>query len=97
MENNRNFVFVTPSVHGTTTVVNYSGKSDVNTFLHRFDIWDSWGHQVMCSDENHSKFEFECSKEFYAFCITRDFKRAFRSMGVELVFEYEYDRIKDID
>jgi len=95
MENNRNFVFVDHSVHGTTTVVNYSGKSDVNTFLHHFDIWDSWGHQVLCSDNNHSKFEFECSKEFYTFCSTLDFIRAFMSMGVKVVFSYEC--VKEID
>ncbi len=95
MENNRNFVYVTPSVHGTTTVINYSGISGVNTFLHNFDIWDSWGHQVLCSDNNHSKFEFECSKEFYTFCSTMDFKRAFASMGVKVVFSYEC--VRDID
>lgn len=89
MENNRNFVFVTPSVYGTTTVVNYSGKSEVNTFLHRFDIWDSWGHQVLCSDNNHSKFEFECSKAFHSLCYTVEFERAFASMGVAVVFNYE--------
>lgn len=97
MEANRNFVFVTPNAHGTTTVVNYSGDDNVNTFLHCFDIWGSWGDWITCSDKHHSKFVFECGKEFYAFCMTCDFKRAFRSMGVEVVFEYDYDRIKDMD
>ena len=97
MKNNRNFVFVSTNAHGTTTVVNYSGENDVNIFLHRFDIWGSWGDWVTCSDKHHSKFKFECSKEFYAFCMTRDFKQAFRSMGVEVVFECDYDKIKDMD
>ena len=91
----RNYVFVRNSVHGTTIVVNYSGRSDVNTFLHRFDVWGSWGHQRMCNDEQHSKFVFECSKEFLEFCKTIDFRRAFLSMGVEVVFDDE--AVMDID
>ena len=92
---NRNIVFVQKSVYRTTNVVNYSGKSDVNTFLHRFDIWDGWGRQILCKDEQHSKFEFEYSEEFYGFCKTLDFKRAFISMGVEVVFDYA--DVKEID
>ena len=92
---NRKKVFIFMGAHNTCHVYNYSGRSDVNTFLHYFDIWRSWGYQTLCSDENHSKFEFECSKEFYEFCKTDDFKRAFRSMGVEVTFDY--DEVRDID
>ena len=92
---NRNKVFVVMGAHNTCLVYNYSGKSEVNSFLHHFEIWDGRGHQILCSYGNHSKFEFECSKEFYEFCKTDDFKRAFRSMGVEVTFDY--DEVRYID
>ena len=91
MEQNRNFVYVFKSVHNTTIAINYSGRSDVNTFLSYFDVWGGRGHQQLCSDENHSKFVFECSKEFYDFCHTEDFQRVFRvKMNVELVDDFSY-------
>lgn len=92
---NRDFVYVYTSVHGTTIAVNYSGRSDVNTFLWRFDVWNASGHQVLCSDENHSKFEFECSDKFWDFCHTDDFRFAFMRMGVDLTFSYE--DVRNID
>lgn len=79
---NRNVVYIYQSVHGTTNVVNYSGKSDVNTFLWHFDIWGSNGKHTLCSDGNHVKVLFECNKSFYTLAQTEDFQRAFKHMGV---------------
>lgn len=79
IDTERQWIYIHESVHGTVWVYNYSGKSEVNTFLHYFDVWGSWGEQFICSDQIHSKFRFECSKEFAAFCLTTDFKRAFLS------------------
>lgn len=81
---NRNIVYIYTSVHGTTNAVNYSGNCDVNTFLWHFDIWGSNGHHSLCSDGNHTKALFECSKEFYELAQTEDFKRAFKHMGVSV-------------
>lgn len=92
---NRNKVFVTRSVHKTTDVINYSGRSDVNSFLGHFDVWGGNGHMKICRDEQHCKFLFECGEKFIDFCKTEDFKHAFRSMGVEIVFDYE--DVADID
>ena len=85
----RNLVFFYPSVHGTTNVINYHGSSDVNSFLHWFDIWGSYGHCVLCGDENHQKFEFECSSQFFNMLQSEDMNRAFRNMGVILTDNYE--------
>lgn len=79
---NRNVVYIYQSPYGTTYVVNYSGKPDVNTFLWHFDIWRSNGKHMLCSDGNHVKILFECSKSFYNLAQTEDFQRAFKHMGV---------------
>ena len=84
---NRNYVYVFPTPYQTFNVVNYSGKSEVNSFLHLFDIWGSRGHQKMCSDGNHSAFWFECNENFYKMLQTEEFTRAFKSMGVVLTFD----------
>ena len=79
---NRNYVYAFPSVHGTCSVVNYSGNSTVNTFLWQFDVWGDphiWG-----------EYWFECSKEFFEMLHTETMKRVFKHMGVELVFEYPF-------
>lgn len=83
----RNYVYAFHTAHNTTAVVNYSGKSEVNSFLHHFDIWGNYGHQTICSDNNHSAFWFECSKNFYEMLHTEEFTRAFKSMGVVLTFD----------
>ena len=45
MEINLNYVYVFPSVHNTTNVVNYAAdNSAVNTFLSYFDVWGTNGH-----------------------------------------------------
>ena len=95
MEQDRNFVYVDKTVHGTTSVVNYSGSCDVNSFLWHFDVWGSNGRMFMCADGQHCKFFFECSDEFFDFATTETFQRAFQHMGVVVTTNYE--DVKDID
>ena len=92
---NRNYVYAFPSVHNTTNVVNYSGDPYVNSFLSYFDIWGSNGYQKLCSDNNHSAFWFECSKDFFDMLHKEEFSRAFQRMNTQLTFD-ETD-IVDID
>lgn len=92
---NRNYVYVFPTPHNTFNVINYSGKSEVNSFLHLFDIWGSRGHQKMCSDGNHCAFWFECSNSFFALLHTQEMERAFERLGV--VLTYDHNQIMDID
>lgn len=82
------YAFLTP--YNTCYVVNYSGKSEVNTFLHWFDVWGSWGHHTLCEDGEHSKFAFECSKEFFDLLKSDDYKRVFMRMGVDIFFDTDY-------
>lgn len=84
---NRNYVYVFPTPHKTCNVVNYSGKSEVNSFLHLFDVWGSRGHQKMCSDGNHCAFWFECSNSFYMLLHTKEMENAFNRLGVILTFD----------
>ena len=92
---NRNYVYAFPSVNGTTIVINYSGSPEVNTFLWHFDIWKCNGHHKLCSDGNHSKVEFECTRNFLSLCQTPEFKEAFKHMGVKLTLDAK--EIFDID
>lgn len=90
---NRNYVYASPSAYGTCNVVNYSGDSTVNSFLTPFEVWG--GHGIMKLHDEYSEnpwpeFWFECSKEFYEMLHTETMKRAFKHMGVELVFEYPF-------
>lgn len=89
---NRNYVYAFLSVHGTCNVVNYSGDCTVNTFLWQFDIWGSNGRTKAHNNDPHKwlDFWFECSKEFYDMLHTETMKRAFKHMGVDLVFEYPF-------
>ena len=91
----RNYVFAFPSANGTTIVVNYSGSSEVNTFLWHFDIWKCNGRHELCSDQNHSKVTFECTRNFLTFCKTAEFKEAFKHMKVKITTDYK--DIIDID
>ena len=91
----RNYVYVFPTPHNTFNVVNYSGKSEVNSFLHLFDIWGSRGHQKMCSDGNHSAFWFECSDSFFVLLHTQEMERAFERL--EVILTFDDNQIMDID
>ena len=94
---NLNYVYLFPSVHGTTNAVNYAaGNNTVNTFLWHFDVWGGNGrtrlNEASHSDPYKQKPEvwFECAKEFLELCKAEPMKQAFRHMGVEVVFEYPF-------
>lgn len=89
MEQDRNIVYIFKGPHNTTTAINYSGHSDVNSFLWHFDIWGSNGHMFICADGQHPKFFFECSDEFFDLATTETFQRAFHHMGVVVTTNYE--------
>lgn len=92
---NRNYVYAFLSCNGTCFVVNYRADFlDVNTFLSCFDVWHSRGHFKMSEDNNHQEVWFECSKEFFEMLHTETMQRAFKRMGVDLVFEYPFMREK---
>lgn len=85
---NRKIVYLYPSVHGTTNVINYdAGNSALNTFLWHFDVWGCNGHFKLCADGQHSSVSFECSKEFLDLAKTEDFQMVFRRMGVAVTFD----------
>lgn len=89
---NRKFVYVFTSVNGTTNVINYEAtNSAVNDFLALFDIWGSHGQFKLSNDRNHQEVWFECSKEFYSLLKRKDVIKAFKRMGVVVVFEYPFD------
>lgn len=100
MEINLNYVYVFPSVHNTTNVVNYAACNNaVNTFLCHFDVWGSNG-KFKLNENSHSdpykqtpEVWFECSKEFFELCKSETMQKAFKQMGVEIVFEYPFDAI----
>ena len=88
---NRNYVYASPSVHGTCNIVNYKAEAnDINSFLSIFDVWRSHGHFKMSEDNNHQEVWFECSKEFFEMLHTNTMQQAFKRMGVELVFDYPF-------
>ncbi len=95
--NNLKYVYVFPSVHNTVNAVNYdAGNCAVNTFLSHFDVWGGNG-QTKFNAASHSdpykqkpEMWFECSKEFFELCKMETMQKAFKHMGVEIVFEYPY-------
>ena len=100
MEINLNYVYVFPSAHNTTNVVNYAAdNSAVNTFLSYFDVWGTNGHFKINENSHSDPYKkkpevwFECSKEFLELCKTEIMQRAFKKMGVEVVFEYPFATI----
>lgn len=89
---NRKFVYAFLGPHSSINVVNYDATNNhVNTFLSLFDIWGCGGVHKMSIDDNHQEVWFELNKSFLPILKRKDFKEAFRRMGVELVFDYPYD------
>lgn len=87
----RGFIYVYPSVHNTTTVINYdAANNSLNSFLRLFDIWKSNGEFKMSEDNNHQEVWFECSKSFIDLCKNKDFVEALDRLGVKVVFDYPY-------
>lgn len=90
---NRKFVYAYINPYGAISVVNYDATNNIlNTFLAMFDIWGSGGEQKISIDNNHMERWFECSKDFWDMLHNLIFYRAFQRMGVELVFEYPYEK-----
>lgn len=94
---NRNYVYAFPSANGTCNVISYSGNRCVIDFLTCFDIWGSKGQMKVHKGYNPYPrgfdtydFWFECSNEFFEMLHTDTMKRAFKHMGVELVFKYPF-------
>lgn len=88
---NRKFVYAYINPHKTISVVNYDATNNyVNTFLAMFDIWESGGEQKISIDNNHMERWFECDKDFWDMLHNPIFNKAFKRMGVELVFDYPY-------
>ena len=97
---NLNYVYIFPSVHNTVNVVNYAADNNlVNTFLWHFDVWGSTGHFKINDKISNDPYKqalavwFECSKEFMELCKTETMQKAFKQMGVEVVFEYPFENI----
>lgn len=93
----RNYVYIFPSVHNTTCVVNYDwNNSQVNNFLSLFDIWGSHGQRKAHFQESNYESQvdyevwFECSKEFTDLATTPDMVRAFKRMNVNVVTDYPF-------
>ncbi len=96
---NLNYVYVFPSVHGTVNVVNYAAnKNEVNTFLWHFDVWGGNGKTKLNRASHPDPYKqmpemwFECPMEFMELCKTDTMKHAFKHMGVEVVFEYPFQK-----
>ena len=96
---NRNYVYAFPSVHGTYNVVlyyKYRSRTDCSdikiiNFLGNFDIYKNVRGCYKYNKKYHcAEFWFECSKEFFEMLHTETMNRAFKRMGVELVFEYPF-------
>ena len=84
----RKYIHIYESVHNTTMVTSYDGSnSRLNEFLWIFDIWNCNGHWSLCSDDEHAKISFECSKEFYNLAKTEEFVNAFKRLGVKVLFD----------
>lgn len=86
---NRRMIRIMPSVHNTTTVINYcADNSELNSFLQAYDVWGSSGcfkpSEYPC--DNHQEVWFEMSKEFYELSKTVTMQRAFKHFGVRVMY-----------
>lgn len=83
----RRMIRIMPSVHNTTTVINYSADNcELNSFLCAYDIWGSNGCFKLSDDNNHQEVWFEMSKEFYELSRTETMQRAFKHFGVRVMY-----------
>lgn len=91
-DENRDYVFAFHcAAHKYCYVVNFRADlSDVNEFLTLFDVSDRGGQHRISDDRKHQEVWFECSMEFFNMLHTETVARAFKKMGVELVFNYPF-------
>lgn len=90
---NRKYLYIFKSPHGTYNAVNYSGNAYLNTFLTLFDVWGSLnhaGHDKLSDNGNTIERWFEVSKEFVDMLETETMRHAIKRFGVELVYEYPF-------
>ena len=92
----RNLVLVTRPVSSFSfRVYNYSPNSTVNTILSLFDIWSQ---KASCSFLYKEKFGvegYELDNEMYDFFHSFPARKAFRRLGVEIIFEEDLESDKD--
>lgn len=83
----RRIIHIMPSVHNTTTVINYAADNcELNGFLWAFDIWGCNGHFEVSDDQNYQEVWFEMSKEFLDISKTETMQRAFKNFGVRIMY-----------
>lgn len=87
---NRKRVFIIPSVHGTTNVINYDASNgSLNAFLSAFDVWNSKGNFKVSNDNNHQEVWFEMDFDFYMLSKCDTLRKAIERFGVEVKHEYK--------
>lgn len=88
----RNYLYCFLNPHGNATIINYDVSNDeVNTLLHCFDCWGSYGERKFNAISGEcTEIWFECSKEFYNFAHSRTFIYSMRRMNIYVVF-YPFD------
>lgn len=91
-ESNRNFVYAFKNITGSGYVVNYDAtNTEVNDFLHKFDIYGKRGEYKISVDGNHQEVWFEVSNSVWHMLHSHVFRTAFKRMGTELVFDYPFE------
>ena len=94
---NRKYLYVFKSPHGTYHAVNYSGNAYLNTFMTLFDVWGNLnhaGHHKLSDNGNTSEVWFEVSNEFVEMLKTEPMRIAIKRFGVELVYKYPFEKEK---
>ena len=87
---NRKRVVISPSVHGTTLVVNYdAANSLLNAFLSAFDVWNGYGDFKLSGDHVHCEVWFEMDFDFYSLSKCDTLRKAIERFGVEVEHEYK--------
>ena len=93
---NRNYVYAFQFAHVTKVVsiferpLNWEKVKQINDLIHLFSIGNSYGEMRKGRNKNYSEFWFDCYKDVFSTLHTDTMKRAFKRMGVELVFEYPF-------
>ena len=83
------YVYAFKNANGGISVVNYDAKnSEINSFLHKFDVWRSDGEYKVSMDGNHQEVWFELPSGMWSMLHSPYFHLAFRRMNVRMVFEY---------
>lgn len=84
------FARVTKVVSIVKRPIDWYKVKEINDFLHLFAIGDSYGSYHLGKNDDYGEFWFDCYGEFFEILHTESMERAFKRMGVELVFEYPF-------